>query len=247
MVVLAVSDESDALVAPYLDQNGVGVRVASGSSTNQAYSVTGYPSAVLIDPEGKIAWTGHPSSLTKGKVEAAVKGAKAGDAGDFMALSFDREFDRKLSSAVKAATSGKLGKALSASRSAASNPKISDAQREDAAYLAGEIEAHVQLLRDQADVFLANREVLTGIMVLGTLSKELKGTDVGDALAERLDEISKDEAITREVDAAEAFEKARALAARRGAKKAVKKYEAIVKKYPGTKAAERAAMILRKL
>ena len=46
---------------------------------------------------------------------------------------------------------------------------------------------------------------------------------------------------------AKAFEKARALAAKRGAKKAAKKYQAIVKKYPGTRAAERAAMILRNL
>jgi hypothetical protein len=246
-VVLAVSDEGDDLVAPYVDQNGVGVRVASGSGANKAFGVAAYPSAVLIDPEGKIAWTGHPSSLTKGTVEKALKGAKARALDEFMAMSFDREFDRKLASAVKSAEAGKLGKALTAASRVAANEKLTPAQREEAVALAGEIEAHARLLSEQAEAFLARRDVLTAIMVLGTLSKELKGTEAGNALAARLDEISKDPAIMKEVDAAEAFEKARSLSAKRGAKKAVKKYEAIVKKYPGTRAAERAAMILREL
>jgi len=185
--------------------------------------------------------------LTKGKVKEVLKGAKPSNTDSFLALSFDREFDRKLGSAVKSAEAGKLGKALSASRRVAADQKLSAAQREEAAFLISEIEAYVQVLRDQAESFLKDRRVLTALVVLEALEEELKGTEVGDALADRLEEISKDDALTKEIDAAKAFEKASALAAKRGAKKAAKKYEAIVKKYPGTRAAERAAMILRNL
>ena len=245
--MLAVSNEGDDKVAPYLDANGVSLRVASGSEANQAFGVRAYPSAVLIDPDGKIAWTGHPSSLTKSKIKEVLKGAKPSNTDSFLALSFDREFDRKLASAVKSAAAGKLGKALSASRRVAADQKLSAEQREEAAFLVSEIEAYVQVLRDQAESFLKDRRVLTALVVLDALEAELKGTEVGDALADRLEEISQDDALTKEIDAAKAFEKARALAAKRGAKKAAKKYQAIVKKYPGTRAAERAAMILRNL
>ncbi len=66
--ILALSNESDDKVKPYVAKNAdlKKLIVGSGSAkTNEAFAIRGFPSAVIIDPKGKIAWAGHP-----GKPEA---------------------------------------------------------------------------------------------------------------------------------------------------------------------------------
>jgi len=246
-VVLALSDEGDELVGPYVDDLGLRVRVGSGSHANSKYGVKGYPSAVLIDPQGDVAWAGHPSGLSKGAIKDALKGARPLPSASFLACRVERELSRALSSAVKAAEEGKLGKALLAARKVAADERAEAADKEDAEYLAGELEAYVALLRGQAESFLKDREVLTAMEVFEALADDLRGSELGDAIAARVEEIRKDDSLQLELEAAEALVKAHDLAARRTLKKAAGKYEALVKKYAGTKAAERAAMILRKI
>jgi outer membrane protein assembly factor BamD (BamD/ComL family) len=89
--------------------------------------------------------------------------------------------------------------------------------------------------------------MLVGIEVLEALEDEFAGTDLGTAVAERLAEIAKDEELQNELAAEEAWGKALEAIEKRGLKKSASKLEAIVKKYPGTKAAERASVKLRSL
>lgn len=60
LTVLALSDEGADLVAPYIKDNKLPFPVASGSNSGSTYKIEGYPTGFLIDPEGNIAWTGHP-------------------------------------------------------------------------------------------------------------------------------------------------------------------------------------------
>ncbi len=243
--MLALSYETPAEVGPYVDQHGLGVRVAAqgGRETNEAYAVSGFPSSVLIDPQGNVAWTGHPSSLTASTVKSALKGAKA-PGGGFLSLRVDRELAKKLSSAVDDALEGALGKALASAQKAAADERVGETERADAQWLADEILGFGTLLLGQADAYLARREVLSALEVFRALEDELAGTDVGKTAAERLATIADDDSIQTEIEAAEAFAKAQDYAKRRGRDKAGKKFEAIVEKYPGTRAAERAKTIL---
>ena len=75
-MVLAVSDEDAAKVGAYVDELGITLRVGAGSPSAGAYKIPGYPSSALIGPGGKLLWQGHPSELTNGEIEAALKGAK---------------------------------------------------------------------------------------------------------------------------------------------------------------------------
>ncbi len=245
-MVLAVSDEGDDLVSKYVDDMGItGVRVGAGFTGGGTWGVRGYPSAALIDPEGKIAWTGHPSEVTSGRVKKLLQGARP-TKGGYLAYPLGREVGPALSSAVKAAEDGKLGKAILAAREAAGDETLEAAAREEAAAVAAEYEAHAELLLGQAEALIEKRAMARGVEVYEALAKALDDTDFGERAARRLKEIGEDDALQAELDADEAYAKAMEAVARRGAKKAIPKFEAIVKKYEGTAAAERARRWLAK-
>ncbi len=240
-----MSDESDELVSDYVDQMGLSVRVGSGSGTSDAYGVRGIPSSALIDPEGNLVWTGHPSALSSGTVKSALKGAKKRST-SFLAFSPAKEVSSKLASAVKAMEQGDLGKALASARALGENAKASDDEIADAEFLAGEIEAHLELLRTQAEGFVQARDVLLALSIFDALAKEMSGSDVGTSAKARALEIRKDGVLAKEIAGAEALAKAKQMAERLGDGKAKGKFEDVLDKYPDTRAAERAQAILDK-
>lgn len=242
--MLAVSSEGEDLVSKYVDDMGVKVRTGAGFSTGSDWGVRGYPSAVLIDPEGKVAWTGHPSSLSSSTVKSALKGAKARKGG-FLSFSVARELSPKLKATAAAALDGKLGKAYGMASKLGADEKADAGAREDAQVFAGEILDFGSMLRTQAEAAIESRRMIVGLEVLNALNKEFKGTEFGGELSARLAEIAKDDELQNELAADEAWSKAMEAIEKRGLKKSASKLEAIVKKYPGTKASERAAMKLR--
>ncbi|MCB9913851.1 MAG: TlpA family protein disulfide reductase [Planctomycetes bacterium] len=246
LVVLALSNEDSEKVAKYVQDMGVTVRAAAGFSTGGEWGVTGYPSAALIDPEGTVVWTGHPSSLSDSTVKAALKGAKAGSGG-YLSYRVQRELVPALERAAQAAFEGDLGKAYAMAQKLAQDEKADAAAREDAQVFAGELLGFGELLRAQAESLIQRGSVVRGLEVLEAVQKEFKGTELGAALQTRLDEIAKDDHLQQELAAEEAWIKALEAVEKRGLKKSAAKFEAIVKKYPDTKAAERAAAKLRGL
>jgi len=236
--VVALSDEGRKLVGDYVDSMGLTLRVASGTTSNKAYGVGGIPHSVLIDPSGKVVWRGHPSGLSKGTVKDALKGARA--LGGFMALKLEQELGGALASAAKAAEAGKLGKALDAAQAVATGSSSTEEDKEQAQALAQALEQHAALLSQQAEDFLRRRDMLPAVQVLEALAAELSGREAGNKAADSLAGIRKDESLSRELAAAEFLDRARAAAAKLGTKKGKSKLEAVVEKYPGTRAAERA-------
>jgi hypothetical protein len=79
--IIAISDEPAGKVQPYVEKNQLPFAIGYGSKSNKAYGVRGIPHAVLIDPNGNVAWDGHPAD--KGLDEridqlvASAKGAAA--------------------------------------------------------------------------------------------------------------------------------------------------------------------------
>ncbi|MFT7670651.1 MAG: hypothetical protein ACI8X5_003362 [Planctomycetota bacterium] len=244
MVVLAVSNESDELVEQYIDKMGLSLRVAAGFSSGNDWGVKGYPSAVLINPEGEIVWSGHPGNLSSSKVKAALKGARPSKAG-YLSFRSNEELAGELTSASKAAFDGKLGKALTEAKELAGNDKLDQEVRDQAQYLADGIEKHAMLLQKQAEGFIKNRYMMKGIGVLDSLGDAMEGTELGAELVTRLEEIENDEGLQGELTAEKSLAKAIEAADKRGMKKSAKKFEAVIKSYPGTQAAVRAKKMLR--
>ncbi len=243
-MVLAVSDETDELVADYLDSMGITIPVAAGSTASGLYGVEGIPHSVLIDTQGKVAWSGSPYSLSKGTVKDALKGAKKRST-NFLAIPVETEAKGRLAAPAKSMEGGNPGKALTALRALEADAKTTDDEKPEIATLIGAIEEHVALLNKQAEGFVASRDVLNGLLVLDALAKEFSNQPVGDAAKKRTADIRGDETLAKEIAGAEAFARAQEMAAKLGTTKAKAKFQDVVEKHKGTRAAERAAAMLR--
>jgi len=244
-VVLALSNETEDKVSSYVDKHGLSIRVASGSNGGGQYGVRGIPASALIDTNGEVVWFGHPSSLSGKKVKAALKGAKKPGKGGFLSMNLTTEFGGKLKKAAGDAEQGALGKALKGVRTLLADEAFPE--REQAEALEAEITEFISLLQTQAAGFLESREVLTAQSIYASLADSLKGHPECAAADEGLEKIESDDKLQDEVKAAELLAKANEEIARRGKKKAAKKFESVVKKYPGTRAAERAEKFLDSL
>ncbi len=241
--MLALSDEDDKKVAEYMEQHDIQVRVASGYKQNPGYPSRGIPASFVIGPKGKILWKGHPSSISSGLIKKALKGAKKGST-NYMSFNSATDFDNKaVAKLAEAAGSGKMGKALKGARALIAK---ADGAQEQAKAFEAELVAYGQLLGEQTEVFITKHEMVKGTDVLAAIAKEFKGQDIGDAAATRLKEIEGDEALAMEWKADKALIKARAFAAKKGMKKAVKKFEDVGKKFANTTAGKKARALTRK-
>ncbi|MBL8862960.1 MAG: redoxin domain-containing protein [Planctomycetes bacterium] len=243
LVVLALSNEVDEKVSAFLDQNGYSVPTAAGSTSGGAYGVSGIPRTFLIDPSGKIAWSGHPSEVSKSLLQEVTKGAKKRSS-SVLAIQVDEEPAGRLAAHAKAMAAGNPGKALTALQAFADDPKATEAEKSGAAALVTAIEEHVGLLNREADKLLGAREVLRGLAILDALAKEFTGP-IGEAAKKRAAEVRKDDALAKEIAGAEALARAQEQAKKLGSTKARSKFEEVVEKHKGTRAAERAAVLLR--
>jgi hypothetical protein len=222
---------------------GITIPIGSGSPASPRYGVRGIPSSALIGPDGKIAWTGHPNELTKGKVKEVLKSAKKRST-NFLAVAPAEEPKGRLAAAGKAMAQGDLGKALPAAQAVAADEKAVSEEKEAAAALVAAIEEHVKLLTDQAEGFVKSKDVLKALLVFDTLGKELAGAP-GEPARKRAEEIRKDANMAKEIAGAEALVRAQEQAAKLGSGKAKGKYQEVIDKHKGTRAAERAQAILR--
>jgi len=243
LVVVAVSDEGDKLVSDYIDSLGIQIAVGAGSPASGKYGVNGIPHSVLIDVNGRIAWSGSPYELSKGKVKEALKGAKKRSS-NFMAVPLEEDFSGRLTALAKTMSGGNPGKSLAALQAIAADEKATADEKTGAATLISSIEEHAQLLNGQAEGFLKSYDVQKGLLVLDALAKEFSGT-IGDAAKARAAEVRKDAKLMKELAGAEALTRAQEQASKIGASKAKGKFQEVVDKHKGTRAAERAAMMMR--
>ncbi len=244
LVVIALSDEKPELISDYIDKHGLTVSIAAEARTSK-YHVKGIPAACLVDPEGKVVWFGNPYGLSKGKVKQAIKGAKKPGKGGFLSMNLQGKYGGSLKKSAASAEKGELGKALASVRKLIADESF--AQGALATELETEITAFVSLLESQATSFLANREVMTAVKVYEALADALKGQDEVSGPMDALAAIKQDAGLQTELKAAELLAKANDSVERLGKKKSAKKFESVVKKYPETKAGERAKKFLKTL
>ena len=243
-MVLALSDEGADLVEPYVDEMGITVRVGAGSQAGNAFKIKGYPSSAVVNAEGKVIWQGHPSSLSKGTVEEALKGAKPRNT-NMLAFAPQTAAEGRVAAHLKSVELGKLGKTHAALAALASDAKASDAEKASAAALSAEIEGHVGALLSQGERFVKSRDMLKAVLIYDTVAKEFGAAQPGADAKSKLDAIKADEKLSQELAAAEAFEKTKDSAAKLKGAKARDKWAEFAQKYKGTRAAERATALAR--
>ena len=218
--------------------------VAAGSTSNGDYGVSGIPHTFLIDAQGVLVWEGHPGGLTKGEIKKALKGAKRPKV-DHLSVRVDGEVDKRVEKARALAADGELASALKEINAILADEKATDPQRTGATTLKDAIDAHGKLLASQAEALVKARDVGRAITVLESLSKEFSSSEIGAEAKKRIGEIGSDEKLKAELEAAKALERLKDQIRPLKKDKAKPKIEDFVKKYQGTRAADRAANLLK--
>lgn len=242
--VIALSDEPLDLVEPYVEQLDLNFTVASGSGSNEPYGVSGIPHSVLIDADGNVAWQGSPYGLSKGIIKKALKGARHPKT-EFLSVHLTAPVDGRVSKAADLAADGQLSGALKEIEGIAADEKATDAQKKDGTALKDAIDKHVKALAAQADKLAKARDPEQALKVFDALAKEFPSTDVGAGAKKRIDEINADPKMKAELDASRALDRLKDQIRPLKRDKAKPKIEEFIKKYEGTRAAERAKFQLQ--
>jgi len=75
VVLISMSDEPDAIVAPFISKHPSPYIVTAGGDTPRRYGITGIPAAFVIDRNGDVCWRGNPHEGTfEDAIERAVIG-----------------------------------------------------------------------------------------------------------------------------------------------------------------------------
>lgn len=243
LVVLAISDEMSKLVTEYVEKNDLPFFVAAGSTSKHEYGVDGIPHTFLIGADGTLVWDGHPAELSKGTIKKALKGARPSKGG-FLALQLQTEEGAKLSKAEKLAADGELAAALKDVEATIADPKTSSEDQARATATKAALTKHVDGLFTSAESLVKRRDIARALAVLDAVAKEFSGGEYGTRAKTRRDAIASDPKLMAEVEAAKELEKIKVAIRDVGLGKSRSKLEALVKKYPGTKAAQQAKALL---
>jgi thiol-disulfide isomerase/thioredoxin/flavodoxin len=76
LVVIAHTDNSSQNVDAFIKEKKIPYSISVGDNIGDAYGVNGIPAVFLIDPDGKIAWSGHPAQLEAATIEALLKNVR---------------------------------------------------------------------------------------------------------------------------------------------------------------------------
>ena len=60
--ILAVSEEEPGPVAAAAERLGLGFAVGARTRGREAWRVQAWPTAFLLDPEGRVVWAGNPAA-----------------------------------------------------------------------------------------------------------------------------------------------------------------------------------------
>ncbi len=60
LVIIGLSNEPAAKVAPFVRRMKMRYRVGAGSPSGKEYGASRIPCAFVVDREGRVAWSGHP-------------------------------------------------------------------------------------------------------------------------------------------------------------------------------------------
>lgn len=246
-MVLAVSDEAPDVVRPYLEKDGYTVRTSAGSRAGDAYGVRGIPDSFLIGPDGKIVWQGSPFSLTDAQIEEALKGVKPGTGlGNLLSVPATRDYTKRVAAIADIGAAGKPAKALASARAIVLDEKAEATDKTDAEHYALEIASYLKELESQIDGLLQQKDVLRVVSACELLTKEFGNTSEAKPFADKLAAIKADKGLSKEMDAAKAYQKLQKDIAKLAASKAKVKQAEFAEKWKGTRAGERALALSKK-
>ncbi len=240
LLVMATSKEGKSKIEGWAAEKGAkyAMFVDDGGSTTSAYGVTGYPSSVILGPDGKVIWKGHPSSLTEKLVEQAL---------EKVILRFGYEFPKAFAKVKSKIDKKDFAGALGALTAAEQAGAAEGAGAELAGKIRADLEGYAADVRAMALADGESGDYLSAEATLKALAKQYKGTDIGTEIAALLKKWKKDATIKKEIKAGKLMLKGKAMEKVFNFRTAMAIYASVAKKYKGTKTSEVAVAKLTKI
>ena len=76
LVIIGHTDASSQGVEAFIKEKKIPYIISVGPNIGDAYGVSGIPHVFVIDPDGKVAWHGHPGSMPESAVTEPLKRAR---------------------------------------------------------------------------------------------------------------------------------------------------------------------------
>jgi len=73
LIIIGHTDGSSQDLENFIKQKKIPYIISVGPNIGDAYGVSGLPTVYIIDPEGKVSWTGHPGSMPESAITEPLK------------------------------------------------------------------------------------------------------------------------------------------------------------------------------
>ena len=227
-----MSNEASGLLEKHIENKGIAYPIAKtkGEDIDRMYGVKGFPSGALLDPQGRVVWTGHPGSVPHSTIEELL-------AQTAFVPPIEGEDYKKINKLI---ATQDLGKAMAAIA------KELERSPEDVALAKSQADIEGLAARKLAYAKQATeaRDFARAVDVYEEAQSLFKGMEVADQAKELQKAIEKDPAAKDELAAWSKMVKGDEAQVAGDFEKAAKVYRGIVKKFPETRCAERAQAFL---
>jgi len=236
--IVAISSEDAGKVGEFVIANNITYPVGIAKNT-EGYGSGGIPHAYLISPDGKVVWEGHPGSLKNEEIEPLLRKTK-----DF----YVRKVVPEVKPAAAAFTKGRLVEARNLANAIKDKEGVGRGAVADAEYVLARVEAMRTAWTKKVENGAKAGVYLDVFDALGKIQKHFPGTEEAQTAATKLAELKADPNVKLELKASKSLDKLvqqKTKAGKSGKKldSVRKRVESFIKKYEGTKAAERAEML----
>ncbi len=234
--LVAVSAEKSDKVEPFVKDKAIEYGVVLYSNIAKDYGLKGWPSAWVVDPEGKVLWAGNfIDRVTDAEWEAWLEQVTPGKVG--------REVAKELKPAAKAFDAGEVGKAQKLAEEAAA-AATDDLVKADADFIQGLVEKH--RVAHQGKIDKAGSDAVAKAKALDEAAAKFKGSELGTKWETEAKELKKSKEYKDCSASADELEKVRGKLEDMKPSNARKALEKIAKKYPETPAGKEAAELAKK-
>lgn len=244
-VIVGVTSEPEGPTQKFIEDTKFLATVAlDNGKAMREYGFGGYPSSALVDPTGKVVWTGHPSGLNDKQIEEHLGKVRMRASSE---LTLELELPRSLKSIQKNLEKGKLGYALAKLEEEIQG----DLDDDERTAVQSALEA-VKSLRDEqlASAGKAKEEgrLHDAITTYELVAKHFKGHATSDEAGQSAKTIEDDPELALEIDAGEKIAEALELMMADKESQAIRKLKGVVSgKYEATREATRAKTLLEEL
>lgn len=229
LVVVGLSEDPTGEIAGFFGRNNCSFpgAVDEGFKGLASLGALGAPTAVLIGPEGRVAWSGLPKDLLDSIVKVQM---------DRTIAPIPTDWPPQLAAVTARLVAGDLAGAQKALDKAAAEVS-SETRARVAAAIGAHLDAWEKLIAAEVEAGYADN----AIELLADLAARGKGTERGDALKAKLEAWKADAAMKEELKACKLCAQAKGLELKWQYGAAIAVWQKAAKAHAGTKAGARAA------